>query len=351
MTRALRALAVLAAACGPCDDAEQAQSPPRREEPVPAARALAVVDAPELTPAGAPSRPLADLRWPPPIEVIAFAPDGGAIAAGTVQGLFVAADEVRVFARETWIAAVSWSADGTAVRGTDGWYGGHAITSYDATSGEASDFTLPFGERRPYDVAWTADASAFVAYDHDGIYASSGDHMVQATEAHAGRVAAVAVAPTVAASTDSREIWLWQLPSLAKRAAVPWEQQVTALVFSRDGSRLAAASDAGEVLVVDVAGGAAVAALRHPARVATVAFSPDGTKLATACDDFGARIWSLAPSGPTLERTLAHPASVQAVAFSPDGATVATGADDGRLRTFESATGAARSDRPLAITR
>ena len=66
------------------------------------------------------------------------------------------------------------------------------------------------------------------------------------------------------------------------------------IVFSPDGSRLATAGSDGIVRLYDATSGEQVLALRgHQRAVTSLAFSPDGTKLASSSGDGTVRVWAL----------------------------------------------------------
>jgi WD40 repeat protein len=137
----------------------------------------------------------------------------------------------------------------------------------------------------------------------------------------------------LAGSTDEGAQW-------ALRGKLNFFDNVQALAFSADSTRLAAA-DNQTVRVYDSAHGGPVASLTgHKSRIQAVAFSPDGLRLASGSDDRTARIWELVSRREL--GLLDHVQGVKALGFSPDGASLLTVADDA-LRTADARAGALKS--------
>jgi eukaryotic-like serine/threonine-protein kinase len=74
----------------------------------------------------------------------------------------------------------------------------------------------------------------------------------------------------------------------------------------------------------------------HTDEVFAVAFHPDGTRLATAGRDGAVWLWDLA-RGEAVARLPGHKAYVWSLAFSPDGATLASGSGDSTVRLWDTA--------------
>ena len=74
----------------------------------------------------------------------------------------------------------------------------------------------------------------------------------------------------------------------------------------------------------------------HTDEVFAVAFHPDGTRLATAGRDGAVWLWDLA-RGETVVRLPGHKSYVWSLAFSPDGATLASGSGDSTVRLWDTA--------------
>jgi hypothetical protein len=124
--------------------------------------------------------------------------------------------------------------------------------------------------------------------------------------------------------------------------------KVTALVFSRDGRRLAVASgDAarkGEIRVYTLppspadAPSPTVTIVGHADLIYDVAFSPDGKLLATGGYDRLIKLWDAA-SGAEMRVLKDHSDAIYALAFSPDGRLLASAAADRAVKLWDVATG------------
>jgi hypothetical protein len=114
----------------------------------------------------------------------------------------------------------------------------------------------------------------------------------------------------------------------------PHEGAVNALSFNVDGTRLATGSADRTVRIWDVADGSQLELPRHDEEVAAVAFNKDGTLLASGSADHTVRIWDVA-DGSQLEPPLRHDEAVSAVAFSPDSTQLATVSADNKARIWD----------------
>lgn len=140
--------------------------------------------------------------------------------------------------------------------------------------------------------------------------------------------------------------------------ANPVQSAINAVVFSRDGGRIAAASRSGRVVLLDAARGRPLGefAQPHVAVASALALSPDGNTLALGSWDGTVVQWDMeragafaAPNaapvargeqrGPTL---IGHTSPVLGISFSPDGATLASASEDGAVILWET------SENPLA---
>ena len=131
--------------------------------------------------------------------------------------------------------------------------------------------------------------------------------------------------------------WCGQLHSL--RAVVKYPDQINAVTFSPDGSRILAACLDGTARFCDGATGQLIGKpLHHGSEVRRVAISPDGTRIATGGRDGSARLWdavTLEPVGEPMQHGRWYPVMV----FSPDSSRLMTGGTDGAVRLWDAGTG------------
>jgi WD40 repeat protein len=99
----------------------------------------------------------------------------------------------------------------------------------------------------------------------------------------------------------------------------------------------------GEVLLVDAARGDALAkAGGFDDLVTSVAFSPDGSRVAAASADRSARLFTIHDNGRRLDesaRLVGHGGPVLAIAFSPDGKTIVTVSADRTVKVWSQGDG------------
>jgi WD40 repeat protein len=152
----------------------------------------------------------------------------------------------------------------------------------------------------------------------------------------------------LAYSTDDGVIHLWDVASGAEgRPLAGRSGRVRALAVSADGKRLAsgAAYPDDTVRLWDVATGKGVVLRGHRNEVKAIAFRPDGSRLVSASLDQTARLWDGA-TGRLVATLKGHTGFVWHASFSPDGRRVVTTSEDGTLRLWDAADG-----EPVAVLR
>jgi WD40 repeat protein len=154
----------------------------------------------------------------------------------------------------------------------------------------------------------------------------------------------------LATAGKSGVLTLWNASSKKKlRTIAAHERQIYALVFDREGSRLATASEDRTAKAWDVAPGATrdtplvtVSRVEGKDWVSGVAFSPDGKRLATTNADKTTTIWDVSPGAQdnkALVTLYGHTDQVYGVAFSADGKQLVTASRDRSVKVWNSWTG------------
>ncbi len=295
------------------------------------------------------------------IAGVAFSPDGGLVAAGTIRG-FVSLREVRggrersvltvpgvkEFEDAGFLHTLAFSPDGR-VLAADGTYDASAHLWDVATGryrGALTSFVVPKGKGRMdcvESLAFSPDGRtlATVGYDRElRLWDVATGHLHAVLRGHVDGVSAVAYAPdgrTIATGDRSGTVRLWDVASLRPRARWPgYKGGVTGLVYSPGGEALAVARDQVEVRLRDLAADRWRVALHRsmPHGSPGMAFSPDGKVLAVASVWDVATLWDTA-GGRMIGVLEGHTRFPEAVAFSPDGRTIATGAGDDTLKLWD----------------
>jgi len=137
--------------------------------------------------------------------------------------------------------------------------------------------------------------------------------------------------------------WHGQLHSL--RVVVQYPDQINAVAFSPDGSRILVACLDGTVQICDSSTGQPIGRpLHHGSKVQTVAISSDGTRIATGGTDGLVHLWdavTLKLVGEPMEheRVGRRGPWGRLMTFSPDNLRLITGVADGAVRLWDAVTG------------
>ncbi|MBI3177436.1 MAG: WD40 repeat domain-containing protein, partial [Chloroflexi bacterium] len=115
------------------------------------------------------------------------------------------------------------------------------------------------------------------------------------------------------------------------------------VAYSPDG-KLLAACDRNQVKIYDPTSGDLIKTLSgHQDDVTAIAFNADGTRLASGGLDGSAVIWDI-ETGDSLLQLAGHSDAIEGITFNPDGTWLITAGDDATMKIWEVATGALLRD-------
>ena len=139
---------------------------------------------------------------------------------------------------------------------------------------------------------------------------------------------------TIAAATQDRAIHLIDArTSLQRKVLRGHQDQVLALAYAPDGSKLASASWAGLIKIWDLRSGATKNLRGHRGAVWSLAFAAGGQQLASGGQDRTVQVWDLTSNEQVV--LAGHSDAVRAVSFAPDGKTLASASMDRTVRVWD----------------
>ena len=159
---------------------------------------------------------------------------------------------------------------------------------------------------------------------------------------HAGRVTAVAFSRDgsriLFGASDGTLAYAETLTGTLLRSFPAHSGKVTFAALSPDGTHALSGTQNGNLVLWDISTGKRLRVFAQlPGAIRSAAFSPDGARVAAAAPDRTAKLWDVA-SG-KLERAIAHRRHVLSVAFSADGKHLLTGSEDAAARMWRVDTG------------
>ena len=155
---------------------------------------------------------------------------------------------------------------------------------------------------------------------------------------HVDDVTAVVWSPDnsrIATGSDNG-VWVWDAVTGEGLFSLECGDVVKSVAWSPDGSRIAAGSDNG-VWVWDAVTGENVLSLKHSRLIESVAWSPDNSRIATGSIFDGVRVWDAVTGKGLLSLECGD--VVKSVAWSPDGTRIAAGSIFDGVRVWDAVTG------------
>ena len=273
-----------------------------------------------------------------PVLSLAYAPAGGAVAAGTAGGRLVlwhpGGHDRRSFRLAGPVTVVAYDRPGRRLLAV----GGGQVTIRNARTGRQ---TARISARGVADAAFLGDGKLIVTAGRDGLLlwrAATGRRIRRLPGSRFDTGVAVAAdghtVAAIAGGINGRVTpWLYDTQGVRKPKQLR-QRGAKAIGFSPDGRLLASGSADGTTVIWDAHTGARIELLADEGKtVRDLSFSPDSSFLATASSDGAVRVWRI-HGGDRFFFLAGHSSPVTRVAFAPRGASLVSTSEDRTARIW-----------------
>ncbi|MBW4618998.1 MAG: AAA-like domain-containing protein [Cyanosarcina radialis HA8281-LM2] len=278
-----------------------------------------------------------DLAFSPDDQILVSASGDGTIKFWNRQGILL-----RTFTGNCGsIYAVAFSHDGQTIASACG----DGTVKIWNLEGKLLK-TLKGHQGEVWGVDFSSDGRLIASSSRDNtvkLWSASGQ-LLATLKGHSSTVRGVAFSPIplnrgdkggiLATASDDRTVKLWRTDGTLLATLPGHNAPVAQVKFSPDGQRLVTASWDNTIAIWHRHGTPIATLKGHRDRVWDVAFSPDGQTIASASWDNTVKFWQ--PEAAITKTIEGHTAVVIDVAFSADGKMVASSSDDRTLQLWKS---------------